>query len=89
MATPTSRLEPSPLAYYVAKDGKPENLAAGAARIFLGIRLECAQCHNHPFDQWKREQFWGLAAFFAGVSEGNGRRGLRRDRDGCRHAASW
>ena len=61
--------EPSPLAYYVAKDAKPENLAAGAARTFLGIRLECAQCHNHPFDRWKREQFWGLAAFFAGVSK--------------------
>jgi hypothetical protein len=63
------RAEPSPLAYYVAKDAKPENLAAGAARTFLGIRLECAQCHNHPFDHWKREQFWGLAAFFAGVSK--------------------
>ena len=61
--------EPSPLAYYVAKDAKPENLAAGTARTFLGIRLECAQCHNHPFDRWKREQFWGLAAFFAGVSK--------------------
>jgi Protein of unknown function (DUF1549)/Protein of unknown function (DUF1553) len=62
------KAEPSPLAYYVAKDAKPENLAAGTARTFLGIRLECAQCHNHPFDQWKREEFWGLAAFFAGVS---------------------
>jgi hypothetical protein len=63
------RAEPSPLAFYVAKDAKPENLAAGTARTFLGIRLECAQCHNHPFDQWKREEFWGLAAFFAGVSK--------------------
>jgi Protein of unknown function (DUF1549)/Protein of unknown function (DUF1553) len=63
------RAEPSPLAYYFAKDAKPENLAAGTARTFLGIRLECAQCHNHPMDQWKREEFWGLAAFFAGVSK--------------------
>ncbi len=63
------RAEPSPLAYYLAKDAKPENLAAGAARTFLGIRLECAQCHNHPFDHWKREEFWGLAAFFAGISK--------------------
>lgn len=61
------RADPSPAAYYVAKEGKPENLAAGASRVFLGVRLECAQCHNHPFAQWKREQFWGLAAFFAGV----------------------
>jgi hypothetical protein len=63
------RAEPSPLAFYVAKDGKPENLAAGAARAFLGLRIECAQCHNHPFAHWKREEFWGLAAFFAGVSK--------------------
>ena len=63
------RAEPSPLAFYVAKDAKPENLAAGTARTFLGIRLECAQCHNHRFDHWKREEFWGLAAFFAGVSK--------------------
>ncbi len=64
---PTAK--PSPLAYYVAKDAKPENLAAGAARTFLGVQLECAQCHNHPFDRWKREQFWELAAFFAGVAK--------------------
>ncbi|HWE38932.1 MAG TPA: DUF1549 and DUF1553 domain-containing protein [Isosphaeraceae bacterium] len=63
------RAEPSPLAYYVAKEAKPENLAANAARVFLGLRLECAQCHNHPFAQWKREEFWGMAAFFAGVGK--------------------
>jgi hypothetical protein len=61
------RLDPSPTAYYLAKERKPENLAAGVARVFLGIRLECAQCHNHPFARWKREQFWSLAAFFAEV----------------------
>jgi hypothetical protein len=62
----------TPFAYAAAKDGKPENLAAGAARLFLGVRIECAQCHDHPFARWKREQFWGLAAFFSGVKrEGN------------------
>ena len=47
------RAEPSPLAYYVAKDAKPENWSAGTVRTFLGIRLECAQCHKHPFDHWE------------------------------------
>ena len=61
-------LDSSPAAYYLAKERKPENLAAGVARVFLGIRLECAQCHNHPFSSWKREQFWSLAAFFAEVA---------------------
>jgi hypothetical protein len=59
--------DPSPQAYYLAKDLKPENLAAGTARLFLGVKIECAQCHNHPFGDWKREQFWGYAAFFAGI----------------------
>jgi hypothetical protein len=65
METPS--IEPSPAAYYSAKGGKPETIAADSARAFLGLRLECAQCHNHPFAKWKREEFWGYAAFFAGV----------------------
>ncbi len=60
-------LDSGPLPYYLAKEFKPENLAAGTARVFLGISVECAQCHNHPFADWKREQFWGFAAFFSGV----------------------
>jgi hypothetical protein len=58
---------PSPLGFYASNDGKPENLAASTARIFLGVRLECAQCHDHPTAKWKRDQFWSLAAFFAGI----------------------
>ena len=57
----------TPLAYFVAKEVKPENLAASTARLFLGVRLECAQCHDHPAATWKREQFWSYAAFFAGL----------------------
>lgn len=34
------------------------------ARLFLGIRVECTQCHNHPFNTWKQNQFWELNAFF-------------------------
>lgn len=42
----------------------PERLAARTARAFLGVRLDCAQCHDHPFQPWKQGQFRGLAAFF-------------------------
>jgi hypothetical protein len=61
----------TPMGFYLAKEAKPENLAASTARIFLGVRVECAQCHNHPFAKWKREQFWGEAAFFAGITGRN------------------
>lgn len=57
----------SPLAFYSAKEFKAENLAAGTARVFLGVSVECAQCHHHPFADWKREQFWSFAAFFSGI----------------------
>lgn len=57
----------SPLGFFQAKQVKPENLAAATSRMFLGLRIECAQCHDHPQDVWKRQQFWGYAAFFAGI----------------------
>jgi hypothetical protein len=43
----------------------PENLASAYVRVFLGVRLNCAQCHDHPFTGWKLDDFWGIAAFFA------------------------
>ena len=58
---------PTPVAFYESKENKPENIAAATSRMFLGIRLECAQCHEHPFDNWSQKQFWGYAAFFARV----------------------
>ena len=37
---------------------------AKTAKYFLGIQVQCTQCHNHPFNDWKQDQFWGLNAFF-------------------------
>jgi len=51
-------------AFYQANDGKPETIAATVSRTFLGIKLECAQCHDHPFAPYTRDQFWQFAAFF-------------------------
>ena len=42
----------SPVGFYQANDLKPETVAAAVGRAFLGLRLECAQCHDHPFDKW-------------------------------------
>lgn len=64
---PSETAAATPRAFYLAKDGKPENLAASTARLFLGVRIECAQCHDHPFATWTRQHFWGYAAFFAGL----------------------
>ena len=47
----------------------PENVAEAAASIFLGVRLECAKCHHHPFEKWTQDDYYGLAAYFARVGE--------------------
>lgn len=52
------------VAWYQINDLKPENIAGAASRQLLGLKLECAQCHNHPFDTWSQDQFWQTAAFF-------------------------
>ncbi len=49
-----------------AHGAQPVELAGEVARIFLGIQIQCAQCHDHPNAPWKREQFHEFAAFFAG-----------------------
>ncbi len=52
-------------------------LAARVARAFLAKRIDCAECHDHPFDSWKQSDFEGLAAFFGQVE--NSLRGIRDD----------
>ena len=47
----------------------PENVAEAVAGIFLGVRLECAKCHHHPFEKWTQDDYYGLAAYFARVGE--------------------
>ena len=44
---------------------KPEERAIGFAYTFLGVRIECAQCHKHPFDQWSKDDFEQFAKLFA------------------------
>jgi hypothetical protein len=51
-------------AIQMAQDGRTEEMTAEFSRIFLGIQIQCAQCHDHKTDRWKREQFHELAAFF-------------------------
>jgi hypothetical protein len=54
-----------------------DKLTDKTSRLFLGVRLECAQCHDHPFTTWRQADYWGLAAFFATarMTRGETRRG--------------
>ena len=57
---PTPKTVTDPL--YLQKD-----LAESTAQLFLGVRLQCAQCHNHPFERWTQDDYLSLAAFFTQV----------------------
>ena len=55
------------IGYYMRDRGMPLDNMANTVRVFLGTRIECAQCHNHPFDKWTQMQFFKMAAFTYGV----------------------
>ncbi len=56
--------------YFQLVGSLPENYASNLSRAFLGVRIECAQCHDHPFASWKQRDFWGLAAFYGDLASG-------------------
>ncbi len=55
--------------FTLAHASKPVELAGEVSRVFLGIQIQCAECHDHPSDPWTRKQFHELAAFFAGTRQ--------------------
>jgi hypothetical protein len=59
--------------------GGPEAVAGATARIFLGLQIQCAQCHDHPYDpRWHQEDFYGLVAFFARTKAKNEKSGKEK-----------
>ncbi len=69
-----------PALFYVQFRGQPEETTMAVSRIFLGMQLQCARCHDHPFEKWKQREFYGMAAFFARlvVVDGGGPEGKRK-----------
>lgn len=56
--------EVAPVNYLTALYGNPVEIAATTSRVFLGVQIQCAECHNAKLEPWKREQFHEFAAFF-------------------------
>ena len=57
--------------YYLRDSGMPLDNLSNTTRIFIGTQLECAQCHNHPFDRWTQMEFFQLAAFTHNMAGGS------------------
>lgn len=64
-ATGNSYANPPANYYRISKD--PTVLAESTAQLFLGVRMQCAKCHNHPFERWSQDDYYGLSAVFARV----------------------
>jgi uncharacterized protein DUF1553/uncharacterized protein DUF1549 len=58
-------------ANYFRVASNPEDLAETTAQVFMGVRLQCAKCHHHPFESYGQDDYYGLAAFFARVKTKN------------------
>jgi hypothetical protein len=50
----------------------PVEIGSSVSQLFLGVRLECAKCHHHPFEVWSQDDFFGFASFFARVGHDGG-----------------
>ena len=57
------------VSYYLRDRGMQEDNLSHTVRVFLGTRLQCAMCHDHPFDRWTQKEFYELTAFTSGVGQ--------------------
>ena len=62
----------NPATNYFQLERNTLKLTENVAQAFLGMRIQCAQCHNHPFDRWTMDYYYGFAAFFAQIGRKRG-----------------
>jgi len=51
----------------------PKKLSADLSQLFLGVQIQCAECHNHPFDRWTMDDYYAFTSFFTGIQRKNGK----------------
>jgi len=66
------------IGFYLRDRGMPLDNLANTVQVFLGTRLECAMCHDHPFDKWTQKQFYEMSAFTDGVGRVRGPQELQK-----------
>ena len=59
--------ETAPATVWYRDLSQPDQFVDDAAQVFLGMRLQCAKCHHHPFEKWSQDDYYGFAAFFGRV----------------------
>ena len=72
LVTATGPSFETPQANFYKVERDTLKLSENVAQAFMGVRVQCAQCHNHPFDRWTMNDYYGFAAFFAQVGRKSG-----------------
>ncbi len=67
LVTATGAVTDNPAVTYFLANRSVDKLTDTTTQHFLGIQLQCAQCHNHPFTSWKQTEYWGMAGFYSKV----------------------
>jgi len=67
LLTSTGSTYDTPAASFYRRTRSPDLLAETTAQLFMGVRMACARCHNHPYDRWRQSDYHALAAYFARV----------------------
>jgi hypothetical protein len=61
-----------PATNYFQNETDTLKVSENVAQVFMGMRIQCAQCHNHPFDRWTQDDYYGFAAFFSQIGRKGG-----------------
>ena len=64
LVTAKGEIDKNPAGIYFVANPTVDKITDNVTRVFLGVQLQCAQCHNHPFTDWKQTEYWAMAAFF-------------------------
>jgi hypothetical protein len=75
LITVSGAIDKNPAGTYFVANPTVDKITDNVTRMFLGVQLQCAQCHNHPFTDWKQTEYWAMASFFmktrvAGTAKG-------------------
>ncbi len=71
MVTAAGPVDENPAVTFFLSNRAVDKLTDNVSQNFLGLQLQCAQCHNHPFTTWKQTEYWGMATFFSKVQPQN------------------
>jgi len=73
LITATGDADKNGATVYAMSNRGVDKMTDSVGKLFLGVQIQCAQCHNHPFTTWKQAEYWGLAQFFYKVNVSNPR----------------